>query len=62
LLIFLTPHIVQNPTELAALSAKERGKSDALKNLPQRDLNHFLDNLPMKETTPPPRTSNGNHP
>ena len=59
LLIFLTPHIVQNPGELAALSSKERGKSDALQALPEKDLNQFLDTLPMKESTPPARNSTG---
>jgi len=49
LLIFLTPHIVQNPTELAALSARERAKSDALtKELREEELNKFLDSLPTK--------------
>jgi general secretion pathway protein D len=52
LLIFLTPHIVQNPTELAALSARERTKSDALNEFPEKDLNKFLDSLPAKEPRP----------
>lgn len=49
LLIFLTPHIVQNPTELAALSARERAKADAMKEFPHQDLDKFLDSLPTKE-------------
>ena len=61
LLIFLTPHIVYNPTELAALSSKERGKADAMKALSDRELDQFLDTLPMKESTPPAKNSNGNH-
>jgi type II secretion system protein D len=52
LLIFLTPHIVQNPTELAALSARERAKSDALNTFKEQDLNKFLDALPTKDTAP----------
>lgn len=52
LLIFLTPHIVQNPTELAVLSARERAKADAMKEFHQEELNKFLDNLPTKEPWP----------
>ena len=59
LLIFLTPHIVYNPTELAALSSKERGKADAMKSLSDKELDQFLDTLPMKESTPPVGNSNG---
>jgi general secretion pathway protein D len=55
LLIFLTPHIVQNPTELAALSARERAKADALKAFEEEELNKFLDTLPVK---PPPMLTN----
>ena len=53
LIIFLTPHIVQAPTELAALSAKERERSDATKGLTEEELNKFLDELPKaKKATP----------
>jgi type II secretion system protein D len=52
LLIFLTPHIVQAPTELAALSAKERERSEASKGLTEEELNKFLDQLPKKKTAP----------
>jgi general secretion pathway protein D len=55
LLIFLTPHIVQNPTELAALSSRERAKADALKSFEEEELNKFLDALPVK---PPPMLTN----
>ena len=48
LLIFLTPYIVQNPTELAALSARERAKADAPKAFKEQELNKFLDALPTK--------------
>jgi len=48
LLIFLTPHIVQNPIELAALSARERAKSDAPKAFREEEINKFLDALPIK--------------
>ena len=59
LLIFLTPHIVMNPTELAALSARERLKSDAPKAFTEEELNKFLDALPTKQppglTNAPPK-------
>jgi general secretion pathway protein D len=49
LLIFLTPYIVQAPTEMASLSEKERAKSDGLKALSEPELNKFLEDLPHKE-------------
>jgi general secretion pathway protein D len=52
LMIFLTPHIVQAPSELAALSAKERERSDASKGLTEEELNKFLDQLPKKNSAP----------
>jgi general secretion pathway protein D len=55
LLIFLTPHIVQNPTELAALSLREKSKADALKSFSEEELSNFLDSLPVK---PPPALTN----
>lgn len=55
LLIFLTPHIVQNPTELAALTAKERAKAEGMKDFTDKELNQVLDSLPIVE---PPRTTN----
>jgi type II secretion system protein D len=52
LIIFLTPHIVAAPTELAALTAKERERSAAAKGLSEEELNKFLDELPKKKTSP----------
>jgi general secretion pathway protein D len=52
LMIFLTPHIVAAPNELAALSAKQRERSDATKGLTEQELNKFLDELPKKKTAP----------
>jgi general secretion pathway protein D len=49
LIIFLTPHIVQTPNELAALSASERQKAEALKEYNERELHQFLDALPTQE-------------
>jgi type II secretory pathway component GspD/PulD (secretin) len=52
LIIFLTPHIVAAPTELAALSAKEKQRSDATKGLTEQELNKFLEALPKEKTSP----------
>ena len=52
LLIFLTPHIVQNPTQLAALSARESSKSDLRKEFKEQEINRFLDTLPVKPPAP----------
>ena len=47
LLIFLTPHIVNFPAELAAITDSERAKSEILpKAFSEKDLNRYLDNLP----------------
>ncbi len=59
LLIFLTPHIVQAPTELAALSAREREKSGVPKGLTEEELNKFLDELPTRKAAPPPASEPG---
>jgi type II secretory pathway component GspD/PulD (secretin) len=48
LLIFLTPHIVQAPSQLAALSSEERAKSSGIKAFPEQEMNKFLDSLPTK--------------
>ncbi len=46
LMIFLTPHIVQAPSQLAALSASETQKSEAPGAFTEKELNQFLDTLP----------------
>lgn len=54
LLIFLTPHIVMAPTQLAAVSAKERGNAQlAPKAFSEQELNRFLDTLPAKDSALP---------
>ncbi len=53
LIIFLTPYIVQSPTELAALTAAERAKTDAPKSFDQRDLDKFIDALPAQQSPVP---------
>ena len=52
LIIFLTPHIVMGPKELAALSAKERDRSAASKGMTEEELNKFLDELPKQKSSP----------
>jgi len=52
LIIFLTPHIVLAPTEMAALTVKERDRSGAAKGMTEEELNKFLDELPKKKTVP----------
>ena len=48
LIIFLTPHIVQAPSQLAALSAREGEKLQGPKAFSEEELNRFIDNLPSK--------------
>jgi general secretion pathway protein D len=52
LIIFLTPHIVAGPSELASLTTKQRDRSDASKALTEEELNKYLDELPKKQTAP----------
>jgi general secretion pathway protein D len=50
LIIFLTPHIVPNPTELVGLSAAERANAEfAPDAFSEEKLQRFLDRLPDKE-------------
>lgn len=56
LIIFLTPHIVYEPTQLAAMSATEKANSELVpKAFREQELNRFLDNLPAKGDSPPPK-------
>ena len=54
LLIFLTPHIVQAPSQLAALSLKEQEQTGVTKTLTEEELSKYLDQLPAK---PDPKTT-----
>lgn len=62
LLIFLTPHIVSRPTELAARTESERTKAEmSRKAFGEAELNRYLDNLPSaspKGAAPPPKVQN----
>ncbi len=50
LLIFLTPHIVQMPSQLAALSANETGQSQLITNsISEQQLDRFLERVPVKK-------------
>jgi len=56
LLIFLTPHIVNRPTELAAHTASERTKAEmSRKAFGEGELNQYLDNLPAKGEVSEPK-------
>jgi type II secretory pathway component GspD/PulD (secretin) len=53
LIIFLTPHIVEEPGQLAALSAKEKAKATMSEEaFSEEELNRFLDGLPTQGTRP----------
>lgn len=50
LLIFLTPHIVHMPSQLAAMSAKETHQSEMMTNtLSEQELERFLERVPVKK-------------
>jgi general secretion pathway protein D len=59
LLIFLTPHIIQAPAEMAALATKEQNKSELDQRLTEEEMNRFLDKLPVKEPAPAPQPQKG---
>ena len=49
LIIFLTPHIVTQPSQLAALSAKDKANSQLMpKAFTEQELDRFLDTVPVK--------------
>lgn len=53
LLIFLTPYVIRAPVEIAALSQRERARSDANKSLTEQELNKFLDEIPPSTNSVP---------
>ena len=54
LMIFLTPHVVAAPTELAAMSAHERENAILKpKAISETELDHFIDRLPTKDINAP---------
>jgi general secretion pathway protein D len=53
LIIFLTPHIVRNPSDLRAISDNEANRPENVPNaFPEQELNRFLDGMPIKQTAP----------
>ena len=51
LLIFITPHIIQMPSELAAMSVHETGQTPLITNtnaISEQEMDRFLDRLPVK--------------
>lgn len=53
LLIFLTPHIVKDPMELAGIARTERAAATlAPKSFTEDELNRYLETVPAKETPP----------
>lgn len=56
LLIFLTPHIVMHPSQLAAIASDERRNMQLPKSFPEQDLNRLLDNNPKSEPSPANRS------
>jgi len=50
LLIFLTPYVIQAPTQLAALSKDERNRSLIPKSYSEQALDRFLDKVPTKQS------------
>ena len=48
LIIFMTPHIVAAPSQLAALSEQEKSQYGAPKEFSEEELNKFLEKLPAK--------------
>jgi hypothetical protein len=50
LLIFLTPHVVQAPDQLAAIGTQELNRSQLITNsVSEKELDQFLDRLPVKK-------------
>ena len=58
LIIFLTPHIIQAPSQLAALTEREKARSNLPKGLSEQELNKFLDDLPAAPA--PPKSGKNN--
>ena len=62
LMIFLTPHVVYEPAQLASLSTTERGNAEmAPKAFSEEELNRYLDTLPVKDSQPPKKAGLHEH-
>jgi general secretion pathway protein D len=54
LMIFLTPHIVTMPSQVASVTSTERGKSELMpQSFTDQDLDRFFDNLEKKSAKKP---------
>ncbi len=50
LLIFLTPHVVRSPTQMAAMSEREKSQSELMpKSFSEQELDRFLEKVPVKK-------------
>lgn len=52
LLIFLTPHIVSQPSQLAAMTTDEKAQSNIPNTISEQQLNQFLQTIPEKNASP----------
>jgi type II secretory pathway component GspD/PulD (secretin) len=48
LIIFMTPHIIEAPREIALVSDREKLKSDAARTLTEQEWDKLLDTVPPK--------------
>jgi general secretion pathway protein D len=48
LMIFLTPHVIQSPTQLASIADKERAHMLTPKSYSEQELDRFLEKVPVK--------------
>jgi type II secretory pathway component GspD/PulD (secretin) len=63
LIIFLTPHIVNAPEQLAGLSTTERANSVLMpKAFTEQELDRFLDTVPVKGGAPKNTSAANNQP
>jgi len=60
LLIFLTPYVVQAPSQLVTLSAIEQGRIVVPKSYSEKELDTLLDKIPVKQTNAPAMFKPGN--
>jgi general secretion pathway protein D len=59
LMIFLTPHVIHQPEQLAAMTHAERASTQLVpkSSFTEEELNRYLDELPNKQETPAQDTS-----
>jgi len=56
LLIFLTPHIVKQPAQLASMTKEARtGMEVVPKAFSEEELNRYIDGVPSKDASPAPK-------